>query len=236
MDLDGSGVGGGQAPWRVGGAGGSADLGGGRLALDHRVIDVVKSMLVRELVWPLELREGQLLLLMLLLHLLQEKQHGQRGVLLELLLVLADWASRRGPRSVAGMAPPAGQPVTFSVKCVQKNHSYHCDEDREEGHSGGGGVNFEEVGPRTILDKRLDVVRLLGCLDLRVGASHLDFVLFLCVFVLFLAFCVVQFLLKGRVAPDSLNLNLEDKSRNYKLELHVLSLCSLGREGREGKS
>ena len=75
MDLDGSGVGGGQAPWRVGGAG-SADLGGGRLALDHRVIDVVESILVRERVWPLELREGQLLLLMLLLHLLQEKQHG----------------------------------------------------------------------------------------------------------------------------------------------------------------
>jgi len=217
---------------------GSADLGGGRLALDHRVIDVVESILVRERVWPLELREGQLLLLMLLLHLLQEKQHGQRGVLLELLLVLADWASRRGPRSVAGMAPPAGQPVTFSVKCVQKNHSYHCDEDREEGHSGGGGVNFEEVGPRTILDKRLDVVRLLGCLDLRVGASHLDFVLFLCVFVLFLAFCVVQFLLKGRVAPDSLNLR-KGRAESKKVLLGETGAVSrarlLGEAGRPAR-
>ena len=70
MDLDGPGVGGRQAPWHVGGAGGSADVGGGRRALDHRVIDVAKSILVREPVRPLELGESQLLLLMLLLHLL----------------------------------------------------------------------------------------------------------------------------------------------------------------------
>ena len=67
------------------------------------------------------------------------------------------------------------------------------------------------------------------------GASTLEFELPIFASLAYsFSFCVVQISLKRRVAPICLNLNFEDKSRNYKLELHVLSLCSLG-ERREGK-